>query len=200
MEDEIESILLAMTEEHEHTRRLSRHSKNAGPKRRCRVSLTYLCAPRPPRGLLSRHHPHPAPREYQENDPWPVRTGREDRSATSPPKVVQPRGGPAGSTWCSLGLASDPSRMDGGRGWRQCIFLQRGDKRRSLNALDLIRRGRRDAPSVTAHLISRPRGERSILTTDCTQKGQNNGSLKVDYLCGRRAAGRGYDRARQDKR
>ena len=156
--DEIENILLAMTEEHEHTRRLARQSKNLGPRRTWRISQTYPYAPKPPPGLLYHHLPRPAPIGYQENDPWPAQTGREDRSATSPRKVVLPRGGPAGSTACSLGLVSDPARIDGGRGWRQCIFSQRGDKRRSLNTLDLTRCGGRNASRVMAHLISRPRG------------------------------------------
>lgn len=158
-EHETESILFAMTEEHEHTRWLWRRSKNPSLNRRGGRFQTYLCAPKPPPGLLSCHRPHPAPRGYRENDPWRVRTIREGRSATSPPNVVRPRGGPAGSTGCSLGLVSDPARIDGERR-RMCGLSQGDDKeRRSLNTVGLTRRGRRDATRVMAHLISRPRGK-----------------------------------------
>lgn len=158
MQGEIESILLAMMEEHEHTRRLARNGKNLGFRPRYKIFETYPCVPKSPPGLLFHHRPHPVPRGYQENDPWPVQTGREDHSATSPPKVVWLQGGPAGSTSYSFGLVSNPARIDGRRRWRQCIFVLRGDKRRSLNTLDFVRRGGHNAPSVTAHLISRPHG------------------------------------------
>ena len=194
MRGEIGNILLAMMEEHEHRRWLARNSKNPGFRRRYNTFQAYPCVPKSLPGLLCHHHPHPAPRGYQESDPWPVRTGREDHSATSPPRVVRLRGGPAGSTGYSLGLVSDPTRIDGRRRWRQSIFSQRGDNRRSLNTLDFIRRGGRNAPSVTAYLISGPR--ETILTTDSAQEGEDNRSLKVDYLCRRRAARRSHDRSR----
>ena len=89
---------------------------------------TYPCAPRPPQGLWCCHRPHLAPRGYQESDPWRVRTVREGHSATSPPNVVGLRGGPAESTGCSLGLGSDPARINGGR-WRMCVLWQGGDKK-----------------------------------------------------------------------
>ena len=106
------------------------------------------------------------------------------------PRVSRPQGGREGLAGCSFGLVSDPARVDVGQR-RLVSFRRERDRRgRSLNRLYLTRRGRRDASSVTAHLISRvlTEGTWKKLTADWLQKGENNDSFKVDYLCRRRAA------------